>query len=444
MSIQILINNNPNPESNYITWTPIACRIVSDENVQKVIVLSNKHKDRGGQIVFSATQPANMADTLQLTIPPGGSANFFIAGKTEFINGNLVTYPSENDKDAIILITDAVNNTSLGEKPLMVRVRKNANQLTANERNRFLDAIVRLNQSGAYFEFQNMHLDDNTREIHFRSCFLPWHRAFLLDIERKLQATAPENRGVTVPYWKFDEPAPNVFIRAFMGVPLPGNGAVDFTNTNPLINWRVQIAGIGSNLRIRRSYHNNSSAANPANNRAIGVQNNERQTLNLGNIFAIFARQPVNQFDAGGIEGDPHGSAHGSFNGEISEIGKAPADPLFFLLHCNVDRLWAKWQYVNNLFRPNDTNAYPRQGNGNPASNRESGIGNFTNDTMWSWNRISRTQNPNRPVPGTEMPDSPLTNLPGRRPTVGSMIDYQGQFSLANNLHFAYDNVPFF
>jgi hypothetical protein len=65
MSIEILINNNPDPQSDYITWTPTPFRIVSDENVQKDIVLSNKNTDRGGQIVFSAGQPSNMADTLQ-------------------------------------------------------------------------------------------------------------------------------------------------------------------------------------------------------------------------------------------------------------------------------------------------------------------------------------------------------------------------------------------
>lgn len=431
MSIQILINNNADPNSDYITWSPTPCRIISDENEQKQVVLSNKHTDRGGQIIFSLNQLAGMGDTVELTIPPNGSADFFIAGKTAMQGGQLKTFPSQDDKDAIIQITDAATNAALGEKPLMVRIRKNANNLTAAERDRFLDAIVRLNQAGAYVELQNMHLSDNSREIHGRSCFLPWHRSFLLDLERKLQEINP---AITLPYWKFDISAPNVFTRAFMGVP-DSTGMVDFTASNPLINWKLQIFGVGSGQRIRRSFLNTSASANPANNRAIRVQNDESQTISLGDIFADFA----NPF---GIENDPHGSAHVSFVGQVSNIGQAPADPLFFLLHCNVDRLWAKWQFVNEMFDSGDSNAYPRQGNGNAAIGGETGIGNFTNDTMWSWNRLFGAPRPNR-SPGTEMPDSPLTTFPGKQPTVGNMIDFQGQHLTANNLHFAYDDIPF-
>ena len=39
-----------------------------------------------------------------------------------------------------------------------------------------------------------------------------------------------------------------------------------------------------------------------------------------------------------------------SFGGSISSIGSAARDPLFFLLHCNVDRLWAKWQWLNQRY----------------------------------------------------------------------------------------------
>src|SRR6266513_2066091 len=60
----------------------------------------------------------------------------------------------------------------------------------------------------------------------------------------------------------------------------------------------------------------------------------EAQTLALGNRYASFED----------LEGNPHGFAHTSFVGFISSIPTAAKDPLFFLLHANVDRLWAKWQ----------------------------------------------------------------------------------------------------
>ena len=58
------------------------------------------------------------------------------------------------------------------------------------------------------------------------------------------------------------------------------------------------------------------------------------------------------------MEGNPHGSAHTSFGGSISSIPTAARDPLFFLLHCNVDRLWAKWQRQFGRFNPAQAASY--------------------------------------------------------------------------------------
>ncbi len=79
---------------------------------------------------------------------------------------------------------------------------------------------------------------------------------------------------------------------------------------------------------------------------------NETQTLALGNQYAAFRS----------LEGNPHGSAHTSFGGSISSIPTAAKDPLFFLLHCNVDRLWAKWQWLNRRFDVTDIDAYRFRG----------------------------------------------------------------------------------
>ena len=54
------------------------------------------------------------------------------------------------------------------------------------------------------------------------------------------------------------------------------------------------------------------------------------------------------------MEIDPHGSAHTSFDGPINLVPTAVRDPLFFMLHANVDRLWAKWQWVFHRANPTD------------------------------------------------------------------------------------------
>jgi len=87
----------------------------------------------------------------------------------------------------------------------MVRVRKNAIALTAEERDRFLAAVAALNSSsfGNYLLHQMTHAIASG-QAHDGPAFLPWHRPFILRLERQLQAIDP---SVTLPYWKFDDPA---------------------------------------------------------------------------------------------------------------------------------------------------------------------------------------------------------------------------------------------
>jgi tyrosinase len=52
-----------------------------------------------------------------------------------------------------------------------------------------------------------------------------------------------------------------------------------------------------------------------------------------------------------GIEGTQHSSVHnicGAAGGHMGSM-MSPLDPIFWLHHCNVDRLWAQWQDAGNL-----------------------------------------------------------------------------------------------
>ena len=116
------------------------------------------------------------------------------------------------------------------------------------------------------------------------------------------------------------------------------------------------------------------------------------------------------------------------------QIPTAARDPLFFLLHCNVDRLWAKWQKQNGRFDPALAASYTGDPN-NP-------IGHNLNDTMWPWNGIT---GPPRPptAPGGAMASSPCVSAPGAQPRVKSSLDYQGVVNAASREGFDYDDVRF-
>jgi tyrosinase len=156
----------------------------------------------------------------------------------------------------------------------------------------------------------------------------------------------------------------------------------------------------------------------------------ETNTMLLGTSYE--------QFD--NMETNPHGSAHTSFDGYLRSIGSAARDPLFFLLHTNADRLWAKWQWANNRFNTDSTATYPFLGSA--GSNGATRVGHNLQDTMWPWNQITSSPRPST-APGGNFPRSSLVHAPNSTPIVGEMVDFQGNLNPRSRLGFDYDDVPF-
>ena len=408
MDVELRINNSPDARARYISWAPSPCAIrltnTTGATGPVTVGLRNKPGGAGGQIVFRKTASATPTPTVNLTLPLNGtSVGFFAAGR--------FGSPSTADRDAVIQVRRG--NTLLAEVPLMVRVRKNANTLTPAERDRFIAALAQLNNQGAgrFADFRNMHTSAGSPEAHGAPGFLPWHRAYLLDLERELQAIDP---SVALPYWRFDQAAPSLFTQEFMGV-ANTIGTVQFSPSNPLQFWRTDgVPGIN-----RRPFFNTATTG------AAGVLT-EAGTIALGATYPGFRA----------MEGNPHGTAHTNFGGFISSIPTAARDPLFFLLHCNVDRLWAKWQRQNMRF--NHTQAASYDSN-LPGGNR---IGHNLQDTMWPWNGVTGGQRPPT-APGGTIATSPAAGAPSPQPRVRDCLDYQGVVSAAARLGFDYDDVRY-
>ena len=92
------------------------------------------------------------------------------------------------------------------------------------------------------------------------------------------------------------------------------------------------------------------------------------------------------------LERNPHGRAHVSFRGYIFDIDTAARDPLFYLLHCNVDRLWAKWQWLRRRFDKTSTGTFPFLGRAGQAGAAR--VGHNLLDTMWPWNTFGPLPDP--------------------------------------------------
>lgn len=398
----------------FLTWTPVpaSARLRDGPQGGGQVTVTLRNAGTGGQLVFASKFSDPGKSTLKLALPGNGTPTaFFMAGQ--------FGQPSAGIDDAVVEAVGPGSSGVLGSRSAMVRVRKNTENLTTAERDRFLTTFGTLNGSGAgrFRDFREMHDSNGTREAHGNVGFLPWHRAYLLDLERELQAIDP---SVALPYWRFDKAAPKLFSRRFIGMPNSA-GRVEFSAGHPLISWKTDsLAGINRNMGF------------PSSSAPSGLIT-EAQTLALGNPPAG-ATPPVVTFSRfHRMEFNPHNRAHTRFSGFISNASTAPRDPLFFLLHANVDRLWAKWQWLNGRMDPGDIHAFAPA-----APNR---IGHRLGDTMWPWNGVTAMPRPST-APGGGMASSPVTSAPGTSPKVRDMLDYQGRAG-GSALGFAYDDVPF-
>jgi tyrosinase len=179
-------------------------------------------------LLFDAVRSDRGKYTLSLSLPPDGSpVKFWVAGK--------FGSPGVNRDDTTINVVEVHTGKTIGTRAATVRIRKDAETLSSPERDRFLNALGSLNAKGhgPYAVLREMHTAASDLQMHGNSGFLPWHRAYVLEFERALQNIDPM---VTVPYWRFDKPAPNVFSADFMGAP-SGTRLVTLRPGHPLEGW---------------------------------------------------------------------------------------------------------------------------------------------------------------------------------------------------------------
>lgn len=430
MRVDLSISSTDSAGRTFLTWSPVkaTARLVEPDGAQGAvaITLRNGGLDGGGRVVIDAVRSDDDKPEIELQLPVDGTpVEFWIAGEFQ--------KPSQAYGDAAI---EAVaGGAAVGRCELMVRIRKNAARLSAGERDRFLQALGSLNDRGhgAFTGFRRTHVAESMGEAHTYAGFPPWHRAYLLDLERALQEI---DGSVTLPYWRFDEPAPELFAPGFFGLPPADPGAGDviaFPAGHPLEFWRTDV---NDPIERRPDF---DPAGVPAWSMTpsgpVGVIP-EEHTLKLGgprDEYALFRR----------YEQSPHGPAHTSFEGPVNWPPTAAKDPLFFLLHANIDRLWAMWQWRKNRWRADDEASYSLAGRRRLPGD----VGHKLDDTLWPWNGVrgdGSAANPRPRVdpPRSPFPRSPVVSRPSATPTIREMVDYQGIYE-DDSLGFDYDDVGF-
>ena len=292
-----------------------------------------------------------------------------------------------------------------------------------------------------------MHTEDTNDEAHGLDAFLPWHRAYLLDLERELQLIDP---AVALPYWRFDEPAPRLFSPDFMGAPAgadPRSSAGRHPRCRPptrCASWTID--GAPWVDRHPRFADPRVSAASSQPGRTVARRAHAAAVRGPGGprrtrYEDVFPSRSASPGFRDILEGNPHGAAHVSFSGYIRSPGTAAGDPLFFLLHCNVDRIWAQWQWHEERF---DGEAVEHVLLPRPLRRPRARPGSATTCTTRCGRGTARPAACGRSTaPRQPLLASAVVAGPPPVPTVGDLIDFQGQSRGRPPCGFDYDDVPF-
>lgn len=192
-------------------------------------------------------------------------------------------------------------------------VRKSASAMTSVEQNRFIRVMNTLiNAPGdpnPYGILVGHHANHGFNMHPFMGPvatqrFLPWHRVFVLKVEQMGQAIDPL---FFIPYWKW-------------------------TTDRAVPSW---LASYLPTIKV------------PGINRTV-TRNPPRPNTTLptsAQINAVLTATSFTNFVVA-IDG-PHGRVHNWCFGTMSDVSWSPVDPLFWLHHAEIDRIWSVWQAAN-------------------------------------------------------------------------------------------------
>lgn len=265
-------------------------------------------------------------------------------------------------------------------------IRKNIKSLTREEKKAFIKALKRLKVLN-YNWYPAVHARVMSEMVgspsmtrngaHRGPIFLPWHRKFIREFEEDLQREVErdsQDRGLDLglPYWDWTESS-GIWNEDFMG----GNGDPNDENIvktgpfkyNPPDGWTIVRLGQNGEIEL-------DNEGNPILD---PLQRNfgKFSIPTSGNIEIIDMSLPTPQeveeaisvvpYDCSpwyaysdplrsfrskleGWDSDPsgrkshlHNVVHRWINGSMLTM-TSPNDPVFFLHHSNIDRIWARWQ----------------------------------------------------------------------------------------------------
>jgi tyrosinase len=157
--------------------------------------------------------------------------------------------------------------------------------------------------------------------------FLSWHRMYLYFFDRILRAAAGDP-NLVLPYWNWTDPAQRT-------LPLPFRQPAASSNS-------LFIASPGRPSGVDAGTF--SLAAGTVDDSVAFADVGFETGGSTGNGFGGQTSPPMQINSAeGDLESQPHDQVHVALSGLMGSIDTAAQDPIFWLHHANIDRLWNHW-----------------------------------------------------------------------------------------------------
>jgi tyrosinase len=188
--------------------------------------------------------------------------------------------------------------------------------------------------------------------------FLSWHRMYVYFFERILRA-ASGDPTFALPYWNYSDPAQRA-LPLVLRSPARSSNSLYTARRAQGVNQGFQLAP--SDVTFTAAFGFLNFTANPGSGLSFGGQ----RAPGPGHFLAPH----------GQLESQPHDIVHdklGGPTGLMSDPNTAARDPVFWLHHANIDRIWSQWERMHGK-------QYQ------PVSGAKKGqnIG----DTMWPYNTV--------------------------------------------------------
>jgi tyrosinase len=235
------------------------------------------------------------------------------------------------------------------QDPKANTIRKNQRDLTDEERDAFVAALLQLKKKfrlgrtvNIYDEYFYLHMMAMDRgQSHEGAAFLPWHRKFLRNFELELQAINP---AVTIPYWRFaldNQPDASIWADNFMG----GDGDPDdagIVKHGPFRQGNWVVVANGPELTRNFGLSTDHLPTPQDVEAAFLIEQYDSAPFNANSDPARSLRNYLEGWNSPSGDSEMHNRVHEWIGGSM--LVASTDDPLFWLVHAEIDRLWAIWQ----------------------------------------------------------------------------------------------------